>query len=146
MVGIQSVILAVLTAVSGFCVYVHDADHASDLNSEHPFLALGHFQAVLVEDGVVVVLLLAVAIAQPFVSRQRPLRKARATALFVAAIILLVAFFSEVGVLCSEDQQLLSPAGSVARVFEVLLSGGAAFWSFVLGAVLLSTTENDPWL
>ena len=139
MIKVQCILLALLTVVGGYCVYVHDADNASDRAAEHPFLALGHFEAVLIEDGIVVLLLLGAAAVSYLVSDQTKVCRLQTVAFLGVTAILLIEFFSEVAVLCTENPRLLSVAGQITRVFEVLLSGGVALWSAVLATYIHMT-------
>jgi hypothetical protein len=136
-------LLVLFVMADAFCVYVHDLDHASDGVTEASFLKAGHFSMAWIEDAISITL---IALAAVCYRRQAQTHWLSALALCFAGIILGVEFFSQLGILTTEDQRLLSSAGSVTRVFAVLLSALVSSCCTILGLYLTGgTTEPDSY-
>ncbi len=134
-------VLAALILLDGYCVYIHDLDHASDAVEEGSFLKFGHFDYALIEDGLAIGLIgLAALVFKGGCVRSMGC----SVCLCLAGLLLGVEFFSQLGILTSEDQTVLSSAGSITRVFGVLLSAFASMASIILGlTVSLPETSTD---
>ena len=135
--------LITLTLLSGLCVFVHDADQASNLASEHPLLVLGHSQGVMIEDAVVILLLLVVALMPKFTSRTKLTRVVRISLLTLCSVIMFVEFGSEIAIVMTENQLLLSNLGKLTRVLAVLLSAGTGLGCITTATVLFSNGETE---